>query len=252
MNGKRNGSMEQFILVRQDQNEQDNWWIEGRKRLFTSQISSQVSCGSSKALEIGPGTGSNLGAFESNGYSDIYMSDVDVHPLLYCIGKGYKSATIADASELPYKDNTFGSILAGDVLEHVPNDQAAAVEIFRVLVPGREAILTVPAFMTLWSQHDELAGHKRRYTIIEFQVLLESAGFEIIELFYFNWILFFPTLIIKKLLYFFSPDQYTDATSAPRYLNKTLTRLFLFDIWLAQRVKVPFGISVFAKVRKAA
>jgi ubiquinone/menaquinone biosynthesis C-methylase UbiE len=153
---------------------------------------------------------------------------------------------------LPYRDNTFGSILAGDVLEHVPNDQAAAFEIFRVLVPGSEAILTVPAFMTLWSRHDELAGHKRRYRIVEFQALLKSAGFEIKELYYFNWILFIPTLIIKKFLNFFSPDQYSDATSAPGFLNKTLTRLFLLDIWLAQRVQVPFGISLFAKVRKPA
>jgi ubiquinone/menaquinone biosynthesis C-methylase UbiE len=250
MNGKNDGSMETFILVRQDENDNDNWWIEGRKLLFESQICAQVFGDKSKALEIGPGTGSNLGAFENNGYSEIYISDVDVAPLTYCIGKGYKSATIADASKLPYRDETFTSILAGDVLEHVPNDLAASFEIFRVLVTGSEAILTVPAFMILWSQHDDAAGHKRRYTILEFRDLLESAGFEILELYYFNWILFLPTLIIKKLLNLFSPGRYSDATSAPRYLNKGLTRLFLIDIWLAQRVRVPFGISIFAKVRK--
>ena len=250
MSTSNNGKMDSTILVRQNENEEGNWWIEARKTLFTREICKQPPWNESKALEIGPGTGSNLGVFKQNGFSDIHISDIDVNPLDYCIRKGFDSATIADASRLPFRDNIFNSVLAGDVLEHVPNDKNAASEIYRVLSPGSEAIFTVPAFMVLWSKHDELAGHKRRYKKKEFLVLLENAGFYVQDIYYFNWILFFPTLFVKTVLKVFTPNQYSDATSVPKYLNRVLTKLLNIDIWLAGRINIPFGVSVYAKVLK--
>jgi len=50
-----------------------------------------------------------------------------------------------DISAMPsVKDAEFDVVICCDVLEHVPNDRAAFLEIHRVLRPGGAAILTVP------------------------------------------------------------------------------------------------------------
>jgi SAM-dependent methyltransferase len=50
----------------------------------------------------------------------------------------------SDAQRLPFLDKTFDLVLATEVLEHLPNPEAAAREITRVLRPGGRAIVTVP------------------------------------------------------------------------------------------------------------
>lgn len=51
---------------------------------------------------------------------------------------------IADAERLPYPDNTFDVILSHEVMEHVPDDRAAAVEMARVLRSGGRIVLFCP------------------------------------------------------------------------------------------------------------
>ena len=55
--------------------------------------------------------------------------------------------TNGDALRLPFPDDTFDRIIASEVLEHVPDDQAALDELFRVLKPGGTLAVTVPAWL---------------------------------------------------------------------------------------------------------
>lgn len=50
----------------------------------------------------------------------------------------------ADICNLPFADNEFDFILCNHVLEHIPDDQTAMQEIYRVLKPGGTAILQIP------------------------------------------------------------------------------------------------------------
>jgi len=50
----------------------------------------------------------------------------------------------ADICNLPFKDNSYDFIICNHVLEHIPNDQKAMQELYRVLAPGGTAILQVP------------------------------------------------------------------------------------------------------------
>ncbi len=50
----------------------------------------------------------------------------------------------ADATNLPFSDKTFDRVIASEILEHIPNDQKAISEIYRVLKPGSIAMITVP------------------------------------------------------------------------------------------------------------
>ncbi|WP_136479992.1 class I SAM-dependent methyltransferase [Cognatitamlana onchidii] len=50
----------------------------------------------------------------------------------------------ADICELPFSDNEFDVVLCNHVLEHIPNDNQAMKELYRVLKPGGMGIFQIP------------------------------------------------------------------------------------------------------------
>jgi ubiquinone/menaquinone biosynthesis C-methylase UbiE len=58
--------------------------------------------------------------------------------------------------ELPFEDNYFDFVCAFDVVEHVENDKKAISEMKRVCKQKGKICITVPAFQSLWSHHDEI------------------------------------------------------------------------------------------------
>ncbi len=57
--------------------------------------------------------------------------------------KKYKNLTLGDARELPFADNTYGSIFSISTLEHIPNSDKVLKEAYRVLKPGGILFLTL-------------------------------------------------------------------------------------------------------------
>src|SRR5450432_443830 len=60
---------------------------------------------------------------------------------------GSGMAVHGDATSMPFPDGAFDQVIAAEVLEHIPADQAAMNEIARVLRPGGIAAVTVPAWL---------------------------------------------------------------------------------------------------------
>jgi SAM-dependent methyltransferase len=90
-----------------------------------------------------------------------------------------------DATQLPFPDNTFDHVIAAEVLEHIPADEAAMAELARVLKPGGTIAVTVPAWLAervCWALTDEYhapfvpGGHVRIYSEPELRSKLRSAG----------------------------------------------------------------------------
>lgn len=94
-------------------------------------------------------------------------------------------------------DSSIPQFMLCDVLEHIEDDKGFVTLLYKKLAPGGVGLVTVPAFMKLWSSEDESAGHFRRYTIEQVTGVLENAGFEIVEKNYFMSFLFLPILIIR-------------------------------------------------------
>lgn len=77
----------------------------------------------------------------------------------------------ADITALPFADNSFDHIICSEVLEHIPDEAAAAAELIRILKPGGNLIVSVPRFFSekiCWMLSDayssEKGGHIRIYT----------------------------------------------------------------------------------------
>ena len=89
-------------------------------------------------------------------------------------------------------------VLLMDVLEHVDND-VALLEAYDVKVPhGTRVLITVPAFMFLWSGHDEFLVHKRRYTLTQLEKSVRNAALRVKHVTY-RFALVFPIAAILRL-----------------------------------------------------
>ena len=91
--------------------------------------------------------------------------------------------TAADATAMPFPDGCFDRVIAAEVLEHIPADQAAVNELARVLRPGGVAAVTVPAWLPeriCWRLSDDYhnvpGGHVRIVTRGELETKLARAG----------------------------------------------------------------------------
>lgn len=89
----------------------------------------------------------------------------------------------ADATNMPFPDNSFDKIIASEILEHVPSDRLAMSEIARILRPGGVAAITVPAWLperVCWAlsreYHEVPGGHIRIFTKNELAGKLTAAG----------------------------------------------------------------------------
>ena len=98
---------------------------------------------------------------------------------------------------------TYDIVLMLDVLEHVENDVGLLSSISELsMQEGAWAIVTVPAFQSLFSAHDRFLNHFRRYSLPQLRSLSSEAGLEIVESGYLFSSLLIPrffSLLFQKL-----------------------------------------------------
>jgi SAM-dependent methyltransferase len=173
------------------------------------------------------------------------------------------------ADDLPFGDEEFDLVALLDTVEHVPAEDKVFQECWRVLRspdpvagrPGGKLLVTVPAFMFLWSQNDVLNLHQRRYTAPELKAKLERHGFKIWRISYNNFFVF-PLAAALILLRrnraepkLASPHLDEEAYQvemepAPPLLNGLLTVLGQLEVVLLRRMNLPLGTSLIAIAEK--
>ncbi len=230
--------------------EESHWWFVGRRKLFGRLIHGMSLSPRAEIVDVGTSTGTNLRMLRDHGFTNVEGVDLSPEALRYCESKGLGQVRLGSILDLPYQDESFELALATDIIEHVDRDDLALAEIYRVLRPGGRAIITVPAFMSLWGPQDVVAEHRRRYRRRQLIERIEQAGLHVVDSYYFNYLLFVPIFVARKLLRLFKIPIRSENDVNFGLMNAVLRGVFGFDTWSARVVRPPFGVSIMAVCQK--
>ena len=186
------------------------------------------------------------------GYSRRVGLDCSEEAIRWCAEKGLGEVRRGDIRDLPFGEDEFSLVLATDILEHVEDDVKALAEIHRVLAPGGVAIITVPAFESLWGLQDDVAHHKRRYLKRDLLQRIRQGGLACQDCYYFNYLLFAPIWAARRLIKLLGIELQSENQVNTPVLNRVLTWIFTLDVATARFVRPPFGVSIVAVTRRAA
>ena len=234
--------MERAAYDRMRSLETTHWWFLGRRHVLAKLLASLGLPAKARILEAGCGVGGNIemlaglgrvDAFEPDGPSRQYVGDR--------LGLTPAEGFLPD--QVPYKPASFDAVCAFDVVEHVEDDRGSVAALADLVKPGGYLVVTVPAYAWMWSAHDEVHHHKRRYTKPQILRIVQEAGLEPVKASYFNSILFplaAAVRMAKKLARIDSADDKLPA--AP--LNALFRKIFSAEADWLTRHDLPFGLSV--------
>ena len=226
-----------------------HWWFAVRRKLLKSILSSVSVQKNSLTLDIGCGAGSNLRALVSAGLDAIGL-DRSIYALTLIRSKEKFPLLAGDLNDLPIKTKSVGLIIAMDIFEHLEDDLKGIVESYRVLTEGGILIITVPAFKFLWGIQDIVTGHKRRYSRKEITNKFKWAGFDILKSSYFNFFLFFPILIARRMIHLLGLKIESENEINFPLINFFLKSIFSLEIYALKYFSFPIGVSIFCVARK--
>ena len=230
--------------------EATHWWFVGRRKLFRSIIENIRVAPAAAILDIGTSTGTNLRMLRDAGFFNVRGLDLHEEAIRWCSDKGLGQVDKGDICNIPSVNNIYDLVLATDIIEHVDDDITALREIARVLKPGGRAIVTVPAFQSLWGLQDTVSHHKRRYRKQGLVNKLCQVGLVVDECFYFNYLLFLPIWLARQIIRLFGLKLSSENEFNSLSMNKVFSFVFSFDIATARKINPAFGVSVLAVVRK--
>lgn len=238
--------------------EQRHWWFRWRYELITKLVRSIKTTEEFRILDAGCGTGQMTKKLEALGQA--IGLDSAHEAITYARSRGVSRLVRGSITAPPFADGSFDCVLALDVIEHVDDDMGILVSLFDVMKPGGHLIVTVPAFNALWSEHDEINHHKRRYRSPQIRHLMEEAGFEVERVSYCNTALYLPVLLTRKAKNVWRAITQrrsaepralqSDLGDYPKPVNEALFAVMRAETRLMDRMDMPFGVSILAIARR--
>jgi SAM-dependent methyltransferase len=233
------------------QAEERHWWYRGRRTVLDGVIAALQLPKPARVLDAGCGSGRNMIEFSSLGtVTGIELSETSV-----ALARGREAGEIVSGSvlEMPFPDDSFDLAVSLDVIEHLEDDLTALRELRRTVAPGGALLVTVPAYQWLWSGHDEINHHHRRYTRRSLQRVAERAGWTQVRTTYFNSLLL-PMAILLRVLDRVNRAKTTESSLdlwiPPEPINWLLERpLALEAALIARGGRIPAGLSLLAVFR---
>jgi SAM-dependent methyltransferase len=211
-----------------------HWWIRTRcaylDRAVRRLLAARGGAGGVAVLEIGCGTAQNLRYLRGESAVAAAIARVtgiepgrrpdEPAPSWMRPGDGILPSVAAlDPSR------RYDLLVAMDVLEHVDDDAGALASWVRHVAAGGHVFVTVPAFPRLWSYHDEVLGHKRRYTAASLRALAVRAGLAVDAIRYAFGHAVVPAYLRRVLLAPRAGAVETDLRMPPAWLNRLLLTL---------------------------
>ncbi|MBE2237443.1 MAG: class I SAM-dependent methyltransferase [Caldilineaceae bacterium] len=237
-------------------------WFAGRTRAILKYLDAELGSNGDgqtrKVLDLGGGAG-NM-AHHLAHYGEVTSIDYNPRPIPIAQRRG---VTVLQGSgdHLPFPDASFGLVALLDTVEHIPDELGVFAECARVLKPGGVLLVTVPAYMWLWSYNDEINAHERRYTADELRLKLELSGLRVSRISYNNFFLF-PAVAGIRFLRPYNPGlksphldaaeevYQVDMEPIPEPINSVLHGVYWLEAEILERMSFPFGNSIICTARK--
>jgi SAM-dependent methyltransferase len=235
-------------LERLSQIEDWHFWFVSRRELVAFLLRRQLDAKANLIVDVGCGNGAMLPLLFPLARRVLGLDRLPKGLLRLSVKQPRAWRLQGEAEHLPLDSGVADAVVALDVLEHV-DDRAALADIRRVLRPGGVALMTVPALPWLWSYRDEDAGHLRRYGRNDLVQLLETSGFEIRRINYYQCLLF-PAVVVARLLGRRGPKIRDVEERRMPFLNAAMTAINRLETRLGSVLRWPFGSSLVAVCRK--
>ena len=235
--------------------ENRHWWFKGMYALCLDELKRIILSKTNELiiLDIGCGTGHFTQSLLK--YGKVFALDNTAEALDICRKQCPKYIIQGNAEALPIIDESCDIITALGLIEHLYNDSLFLTEIHRVLKPGGYGLLLTSAYNFLWSKHDNIVHHKRRYTKDSIRKLLKETGLKNIKISYVNTFLFMPILLAriiasKRCIRHRESDGSPDLFMLPQPLNQLLYWILRLESYLLKKFTMPFGVGLFIVVQK--
>jgi len=237
--------MERVVYKEMAELDQRHWWYRARREVIAALIQRRaMPPKNARILEIGCGTGHNLAMLGRFGEVDALELDEEARTIAeHRLGRKVMSAPLPEIAGVP--ERHYDLIGAFDVIEHIDDDVAALNSIASRLKPGGKLVVTVPAHSWMWSAHDVVNHHKRRYSKRSLKRLIEASPLKLETLGYFNSLLF-PLAVAERLSSKALGKDNAEVKLPPALLNSALERAFAAERYLIGRVPMSMGLSLFA------
>lgn len=227
-----------------------HWWYQGRRRVLRAALSRLELPRDAELLDAGCGSGRTLDELAAFGR----LTGVDVSPTAVAAARarGHDDVVIGRVERLPLDSARFDLVTCLDVIEHTPDDRRALQELRRVTRPGGHLLVTVPAYPSLWSYHDVVNRHYRRYRRASLLRATAAAGWTTVSVSHFNSLLLAPVALVRLAgrLQAGSAGTRSDLDRTPARLDGLLALPFRLESALVRHgVPIPAGLSLLAVLR---
>jgi SAM-dependent methyltransferase len=226
-----------------------HWWYRGRRRVLGAVLDRLDLPPATRVLDAGCGSGRTLDDLARYGV----VSGMELNPLGVeaARGRGHEVRE-GPVEAIPYEDASFDLVTCLDVLEHTDDDVVSLRELRRVTRAGGVLVVTVPAHPALWSHHDEVNRHRRRYTRRSLRQAGDAAGWRIDRETGFNVVYLAPAALVRMARRGGAPEEdgASELALTPPTLDSALELPLRLEAALVRRgVNLPTGLSLLAVMR---
>ena len=238
--------------------EEQHWWFASRRDAVYELIQQLNLSPEAAILEIGCSGGPLMQRLRRQGYTHLTGIDVSAPAIELAQARGVPNVSVMDGAALAFADASFDLVIASDVLEHIEDEGRALREWTRVLRPGGQLLVFVPAHAYLWSAHDVVNHHFRRYSRAGLVAAMQGTGLHVVRSSFWNAALYLPTAALRLGKRLLGADPVAEAATSTGDLHQfsgSLNRLLLSWVraenFVLRHLGLPIGVSVFALARKA-
>ena len=235
--------MDRIVYDRMAAHDSTHWWYRARREILADYLTRYAALpAKARILEIGCGTGHNLPMLSRFGRVEAIEIDADAR----AIASRRLGRKVGDAPlpALPgVARGAYDLVAVLDVVEHIEDDVAALAAMASLLKPGGKILIAVPAHQWMWSAHDVVNHHHRRYSKKTLRAAIAAAGLKPVRMRWFNSLLF-PLAAAARIAGKVTGREDSDDSPPVGPVNALFERIFRLERHLVGRVPMTPGVSI--------